>query len=359
MKLIQFSAVALAIGFSAHASAAASPHYKITDLGLSADFRPVKINDARDIAGILFTTDAQGNLFNHAALYSAGQLKDLGTLGGGNSTPTGLNNLGQVVGSAENPSSYRPFVNKGGTTQDLGGNYAYARGINQSGQIVGDFTTQNGEPSRSYVLSSQGQATDIGNLGGTDGTSALDINDAGAVTGSSFNSAGQQRAFIYQNGTMSDLGALAWQAGSGLPEYSVGYGINNAGQVIGVSSGKAFLYSGGQMTALVDGGNPVDINDVGQVIGSYGDLRGNIHYFLYGKDGLVDLQEQLGASYADWILSDIVSINNAGEMLGLAVHNQEYRTVLLTAVPEPTTVGLVLAGMMLVSVKRKKTRQAH
>lgn len=357
MKLIQYSAVALAIGMSANAMAATPPQYKITDLGLSADFRPVKINDARQIAGIVFSTDADGNTFNRAALFSAGQLKDLGTLGGANSSPTGLNNLGQVVGNADSATSYRPFVNTGGPNRDLGSSYAFARGINKSGQVAGEFAKQGDEAARAFLLSSQGVATDLGNLGGQGGTSANDINDAGTVTGYSYNSTGEQRAFSYQNGTMTDLGTLAWQAGSGLPEYSVGYGINNAGQIIGVSSGKAFLYSGGALTAIVDGGNPVDINDQGQVIGFYGDTRGNIHHFLYDKGSLVDLQKQLDPQFSDWQLSDIVSINNAGEILGLAVHNQEYRTVLLSAVPEPEAVGMAIAGMLLVGLSVKRRRQ--
>lgn len=357
MKFIQSSAMALALGLSANTMAATPPQYKITDLGLSADFRPVKINDARQIAGIVFSTDVDGNTYNHAALFSAGKLKDLGTLGGPNSSPTGLNNLGQVVGNADTASSYRPFVNTGGPTRDLGNSYAYARGINKHGQVAGEFARQGDEAARAFILSSQGTATDLGNLGGKEGTSANDINDAGTATGYSYNSAGEQRAFSYQNGTMSDLGTLAWQAGSGLPEYSVGYGINNAGQIIGVSSGKAFLYSAGQMNAIVDGGNPVDINDQGQVIGFYGDTRGNIHHFLYDNGSLVDLQKQLDANYADWQLSDIVSINNAGEILGLAVHKEEYRTVLLSAVPEPEAVGMALAGMLLVGVSMKRRRQ--
>ena len=90
-------------------------------------------------------------------------------------------------------------------------------------------------------------------------------------------SGGYSHAFLYSNGTMTDLGTLP----GGLD--SEGYGINASGQVVGyseINSGsdiRAFLYSNGTMTdlnSLIDpacGWTLLDayaINDSGQIVGT-------------------------------------------------------------------------------------------
>jgi probable HAF family extracellular repeat protein len=100
--------------------------------------------------------------------------------------------------------------------------------------------------------------TDLGTLGG-DYSIGLGLNNAGQVTGWSNASAPAYvvHAFLYSNGQMTDLGTLGGSQ-------SFGSGINNAGQVTGyaalplsmpsdpyaVSVNHAFLYSNGQMTDL-------------------------------------------------------------------------------------------------------------
>src|SRR4051794_25485514 len=66
------------------------------------------------------------------------------------------------------------------------------------------------------------------------------INNAGQVTGQSITANFYGHAFLYANGSMSDLGSLP-----GPDSFSYGRGINDAGQVVGDSVGRAFLYSNG------------------------------------------------------------------------------------------------------------------
>ena len=95
--------------------------------------------------------------------------------------------------------------------------------------------------------------TDLGTLvGDKTVSSAFAINASGQVVGSSdTDEYGVTHAFLYSNGTMTDLGTLA-------PFYecsSTAYGINASGQVVGESgttgdTTHAFLYSSGTMTDL-------------------------------------------------------------------------------------------------------------
>jgi len=96
-------------------------------------------------------------------------------------------------------------------------------------------------------------------------------------------------AFLYNNGTPVDLGTLGGTL-------SLGFGINNAGQVVGLAylSGDqaehAFLYVPGKgmmdLNSLVGNGSGRElhvataINDGGQIVGSGSISNGDEHAFL-------------------------------------------------------------------------------
>jgi probable HAF family extracellular repeat protein len=90
----------------------------------------------------------------HAFLYSHAVMTDLGTLGGANSHAYGINNLGQIVGSAQTASGItHAFVYTGGTMTDLNNllpaNSGWlvltqATSINDRGQITGTGITVGG-----------------------------------------------------------------------------------------------------------------------------------------------------------------------------------------------------------------------
>ena len=89
------------------------------------------------------------------------------------------------------------------------------------------------------------QLIDLGTLGGSYSV-AIDLNAHGQVVGTSGLAAGGSHAFLWENGTLTDLGTLGGD--------SLAVAVNEGGQVIGRSmtgSGEhAFLWEDGQMTSL-------------------------------------------------------------------------------------------------------------
>lgn len=259
---------------------------------------------------------AQTDTGARAYLYRNGVLTELGTLGGNSSHGSALNNRGQVVGD----SDLHAFLYQSGIMMDLsalpGGTNGYAEGINDRGQVICAFGSQAvlysdgqlydlgtfmptcinnrgqiaGGNGTTAVLYSHGTLADLGTLGGFGGL-AYGINDRGQVVGVSVTGTGRGGAFLFSNGKMIDLGTTS----DSLPN-SIAFGINNRSSVVGevYSTGlsgvyHAFLYEHGKMidldTCIVDSPgltleNAMGINDAGEIVanGNYGDGRN--HAFL-------------------------------------------------------------------------------
>ena len=153
----------------------------------------------------------------------------------------------------------------------LGGIHSEAWGINEIGQVVGYSTIASGQ--QRAFLYYDGSLNDLGTLGG-DHSVATAINNAGQVVGYSSTVSGYYHAFLWQSNTgMIDLNTLG---GNHLQSYA--YGINDAGQIVGYSTAdvgnggysQAFLYSAGLMTGLPGIIDARDINNAGQIVGFNG-----------------------------------------------------------------------------------------
>ena len=324
-----------------------SPYY-VTDLGTTAGyvyFGAMAISDNALIAVNATTSDATGNM-QHAFLYSNGTMTDLGMAPGFvESYATGVNSGGQVAGEIINPNlgvthAYGAFLYASGAMAylgTLGGNWSYATGINDSGQVVGWADTS---ATQHAFLYSNGTMTDLGALpGGSSWSGASAINAAGQVVGYSTISSGYEHAFLYSNGTMTDLGALPG-GGSSIPS-----AINAGGQVAGfaVTSGganHAFLYTNGTIKDLgtlpgFDGSDAMGINANGLVVGwNYITATDVDHAFLYASGTMVDLNTLIRPA-SGWTLEEASAINDSGQIVGWGSDNgTDHRAFLLTpAVP--------------------------
>jgi probable HAF family extracellular repeat protein len=240
-------------------------------------------------------------------VWENGHMTQLPTLGGPNGFATGVNNLNQIVGWAENtihdPTCTFPQVlqfeaviygpRKGQIRQlpPLSPDPdSAATAINDLGQVVGISGICGdaiGKLSAKHALLwENGKPIDIGNLGGKAFNTPMAINNRGQIAGFS-DLPGDVvddsvvnvnfHAFLWPvNGKILDLGTLE---GDSISEAT---GINDQGQIIGTSftagfaSSRAFIWQDGKMTDLNTLTQPNsnlyliatgDINDRGEITG--------------------------------------------------------------------------------------------
>ncbi len=240
-------------------------------------------------------------------------MTDIGSLPGATfSRATGINNNGQICGIANINGYIRAFLYNNGTITDLGvlpgpGQSSTANAINNNGQIVGFSYTA--IQATDAVLWSGFTMTDLGTLGFYS-SQATDINDSVQVVGGlSRTVGGDSDAFIYSNGIMTDIGNLP----GGRDSYALG--INNSSQIIGVavnshSTATCFVYSGTTMW------------DLNTLIPS------------------------------GWSINSVASINDNGQIV--SGNNEASNAKLLTPIPEPSTIVLLLIGVIGFLFLRRK-----
>ena len=259
---------------------------------------------------------------------------DLGTLGGSESHPTGLNDRGQVVGwstPAGDPFnlSYAFLWTDTNGMVDLGdGDRSRASAVNDQGQVVGtNFHKGQAGVSGDYtfVWTTQDGMVDLhAPPGGSGESRPAAINNRGRVVGSYRIFRGDRRAFSWTaTDGMIDLGTL----GRG---FSVSASaVNNSDQVVGMSDlpnnlglgpWHAFLWTpaGGMVDLGTLGGpssGPEAINEKGHVVGwaDIIDASGAIktRAFLWTPtEGMVNLGTLGGTR------SHAYDVNEAGAVVG-------------------------------------------
>jgi probable HAF family extracellular repeat protein len=294
----------------------------------------------------------------HAVVWQQGQIMDLGTLpeGGYQSEANAVNSAGQVVGSALNsipdansmavgnfwyfyqPYGYqqRAFLwDKQHGMQDLGtlpgGTDAEAILINERGQVVGHSYTASTQGSVCFPLATssflweKGKGmVDLGGFGGTC-TLAQDLNNQGQVSGLYDSADGFERAFLWERGSIHDLGGSigGLQAGA--------FAMNEHGQAVGFAtlSGEVLFHATlwkhvGEITDIGVAGDDqcsyaAAINVRGQVVGSSIPVcNGDSSTFraILWEDGSIFDLNTLVPSGSALYLQVIQSINDRGEIAG-------------------------------------------
>jgi probable HAF family extracellular repeat protein len=343
--------------------AKAHTRYKLTDLGTLGgpqyyqDFSGIParlLNEQGTVIGGMDTAVTDPFCFNadcfvsHAFQWRKGELSDLGTLAFnaimnfsqafwinerglsvGISTDGGLDQFGNPI--------FKAVLWKNGQINDLGtlgGNSSMAQAINNRNQVVGmalntvpdpvgiwfDFPFPFGTQQRA-VLWQNGTIQDLGTLGGPDAW-ASGLNDAGQVIGQSYTTdttvspvtgARPIEVFLWKNGKMVSLGSLGGTMG--IPNK-----INNQGQIVGwmnLPGDEAFhpfVWERGTLTDLGTFGGSTGqatwLNDRGDVVG-VADFPGDVFHnaFLWRKGVMTDLGNLGQTSFAH-------GINSRGQIVG-------------------------------------------
>jgi probable HAF family extracellular repeat protein len=365
------------------------PRYRVIELGtLGGTYSQTFYVTSKGVASGEASL-ADGNW--HATLWQGGFKRDLGTLGGLNSSAFGSpNEFGQVVGAAEtshsdpNGEDFCGFYASGaplsGTTcrgflwedgwmiplSTLGGHNSAASAINNYGEVAGnaetattDSTCPPYDPSQGQyqvlqdkpVVWENGHIKELPTYPGDPDGFAIAINDQGQAAGAS----GVCSTFNVINGLyLSPAHALVWDHGKAINIPSLGgafgnqaHNINNRGQVVGASdlAGDAVFH--GFVWSQSNGTKDIpplsqDMYSVALAINDAGEVGGvsisanfqNLHAFVVIHGVPTDLNSLVVDSPLQLLTA--CGINSRGEITGLAMEKStgEYRGYLAIPIDE-------------------------
>ena len=176
-----------------------------------------------------------------------GQIEELLPLPGDTSTAaTAINNRGQVVGisgtcdqAVGRYTAAHTVLWEKGTVTDLGNLGApwwnTAMAINQRGDVTGFAGVPGGDADNpilhAFLWTRSDGIQDLGTLPGDATSQANGINDRGQVVGTSCDMAGSCRAFLWEDGVMTDLNTLVAPGYAGI--LTTAQDINDRGEITG------------------------------------------------------------------------------------------------------------------------------
>jgi len=364
-------ALLLGLGL-ASAGAQAGGRYAITDLSaLTPADRTARwwgINDAGDLVG-----EGRADVLS----YIGGTLASNASYGAiENAT---INNNGTIVFNAPERYDarfvYKAYSMTNGVvtplplTQPYGLNYVTA--VSDAGLAVGsavdrvicDERGNCGGVDRAVVFGA-GTPTVIGTLPGHTESMAMAINNRGAIVGWSGNGGWGGASFVYENGSMRNLG---------VGEYgTVPVAINDAGWIAGtgwhgLDGNGSWLMRNGEVEYFTLPGavaEAVDLNNAGELIGDSG-TWGNYRAWIR-VDGKTTMLDEL-LHEDGWSVLKVYDLNNKGQIVAevrrpdgtnvFAVLTPDEPPVLLP-VPEPGTYAMLTVGLGLMAWARRRRDSA-
>ncbi len=255
------------------------------------------------------------------------QIIDLGTLPGGTSSAArAINNLGQIVGTSNDPTltGNKQVIWAGGTVTPISAGTTNAlpalhQAINDAREIVSWFNNGPAAPmgvlSNGIYWNSTGASFVLPSLpGGENRVFAYDINQTGLIVGESRDAGGIDRHAIAWNRTAfsRDLGLMG--AGNLLMgNETSARGTNDLGDVVGRAligtTFKGFLWRNGVYTDLGPG-EAVDINNSGLVVGN---SNPEVYLPWVWQNGVRTDLPPIAGRPGNYLVS---GLNNTGDVVG-------------------------------------------
>ncbi|MCW7541647.1 DUF3466 family protein [Aquabacterium sp. A7-Y] len=340
--------------------AEAAPSYTVTRIGFGLE--GTSLNDVGQVAG--YRVDRSGSV--QPFLYSPGLGVEI--IGGPAARGYGweLNNRGQVAGEGGSATAFSGafLYTPGAGVQRLvsGGDYSAGYGLNERGVVVGSWRV--GHDNHAFIYRPGAGVQDI-DAGHPRDSYAHAINAAGQVVGFAYGNMHQPHAFVYT----AEKGMVDVSGGYG---YSVLWDINQHGVAVGdfgadLNSRRATLVdtASGSVTPLPFSSEWLGfcqtqgLNDAGQVVGTsdYQSAGGvGLRAFLFdpGESRVLALDTLIDPALGLSLVS-AVDINNKGQILATGdVRGGGFAAYVLTPVPEPETMLLLAAGLVLLACRGRR-----
>ncbi|RZL09183.1 MAG: PEP-CTERM sorting domain-containing protein [Rubrivivax sp.] len=356
---------ALALAFTCQAQAA---QYSVQFLEMGA-YQSVTANDLNNVGQIVGSGRLAGVDGAQAVLWNGTAITTLSS-SGRYSSAHAINDHGVVAGAVGglHDDEIAATWNAAGQRTDIGAPHGYSQGltINNAGQVGGFEAAEQFSAGRATIWNGSTPTS----VGGALASSAYAINGIGQLAGAEHGARSSQ-ATVWSGDQKTTLAGLGGT-------YSYAYAINDAGVIAGMSTlaGNAHYRAvtwdaNGTLTLLQtpDGydSDVRQINKHGQVLGFISrysvetDLD-ETRIVIWDGDTLIDLSASLDAQTISegWQLVDASGFNDAGWVVGrlrLGTSNV-FRSALLTPVPEPEALVMMLAGVGLVGLVGWRRRRA-
>ena len=311
---------------------------------------PARINNQREIAGTLYYPNQipEEAYWQHFALYRHAKVHDLHSLLPDylrRSQAIDLNDSGAMIlfAEVEEFGGGEFFLYQDGrmiSFTNYGDRYLYPLRISDRGDIVGSGMAPEGT-AQPFLLTAEGQLHFLGLLPGFHDGVAVGSNQRQVAIGSmvdydSADAAVRERAVILTTNEMTVIPPLPGD------DSSLGVAINDAG-LIAAHSGRY-----GLMTArgvLWDGHNakvlllPNDVDSVVVALNNRGEAVGHSYSrpgldifsgraFLYSNGQIYDLAELAGSRFG-WTIYQAIDINESGEIVASGIFEGEQHSILL------------------------------
>ena len=270
------------------------------------------VNSRGDVVGQTFTYEG-GQYISHAYLWQNGARTDIGTSAGRNSVPWAVDDKGTIVGNVDG-FAYE-WKDGSATSLRFAGD---ATGINKSGAIIGHYWTGGtyGYGQDRAIVYRDGVLTELGTLGGNY-SGAGGINDKGVIVGASYlPMSSTLRAFVWQDGAMREMQGLGGSQ-------SMASKIDNHGVVVGTAfdtAGRQWMVRWASPDSapepLMQRGAAYALNDHGDIAGN--NLDTGKPFLLEPNGTLTSLLDLPAMQAGGWQSFSPTSINDRGWIVGIA-----------------------------------------